>query len=107
MSSLISSNEIKARHFHSPRRFIDDLCAINDGGEFERSICEIYPKEPEHKVENQGDHATLLNLDIIIKEETFIYKLFDKRDSFPFFNCKNTSYRKQYPAKYILFSNQR
>ena len=66
MSSLISSNEIKARHFHSPRHFIDNLCTINGGGEFERSICEIYPKELEHKVENQGDHATFL-----IKETLF------------------------------------
>ena len=44
MSSLISSDNIKARHFHSTKHFIDDLCAITDGREFERSICEIYPK---------------------------------------------------------------
>ena len=84
MSSLIDSNKIKARHFHSTKCFIDDLSAINDGGEFERSVCEIYPKELELKVEHQGDHATFLNLDITIKEGTFIYKLFDKRGSFPF-----------------------
>ena len=36
------------------------------------------------KIEHQGDHPTFLNLDITIKEGTFIYKLFDKRDSFPF-----------------------
>ena len=45
MSSLISSDKIKIRHFHSTKRFIDDLCVINDGGEFERSICVIYPKD--------------------------------------------------------------
>ena len=55
-----------------------------DGGEFGRPIINIYPKELELKVENQGDHVTFFNLDLIIKEETFKYKLFDKRDSFPF-----------------------
>ena len=35
-------------------------------------------------VEHHGDHATFLNLNITAKERTFIYKLFDKRDSFPF-----------------------
>ena len=34
--SLICSDKIK--------RFINDLCAVNDGGEFGRSICDIYPK---------------------------------------------------------------
>ena len=79
-----SSDKIRARHFHSTKRFIDDFCAINYGGEFERSICEIYPKELELKVEHQGDHAIFLNLDITIKEGIFICNLFDKRDSFPF-----------------------
>ena len=45
MSSLISSDKIKARHFLSINCFIDDLCAINDGGEVGRSICEIYSKD--------------------------------------------------------------
>ena len=84
MSSLISSGKIKARYCHSAKRFIDDLYAINDGWEFERAICEIYLKEFKPKVKYQGDHATFLNLDITIKEGNFIYKLFDKRDSFSF-----------------------
>ena len=29
-------------------------------------------------------HASFLNLDITIKEGLFVYKLFDKRDAFPF-----------------------
>ena len=52
MSSLISSDKVKARHFHSAKHFIDDLSAINDGGEFGRSVCDIYPKEIELKVEH-------------------------------------------------------
>ena len=65
-TSLIYFDKIKRKHFHSTKSVIDDLCAINDGGEFEKSICEIFPKEPRHKVEHQGDHATFLNLEITI-----------------------------------------
>ena len=50
--------------------FVDDLCAINDGGEFGGSIFDIHPKESELKVEYQDDHATFLNLDITIKKGT-------------------------------------
>ena len=78
-------NKVRARHFHSCKRFIDDLTAINDGGEFGRSIYEIYPDELELKAEHSGNHATFLNLDILVIDGRFIYKLFDKRDEFPFF----------------------
>ena len=81
---MISSDKVKARHFHSTKRFIDDLCALNDGGEFGKSFLDIYPSELELKVENQGNHATFLNLDITIKDGIFTYKLYDKRDDFPF-----------------------
>ena len=33
ISSLISSDKIKAKHFHSAKSLIDDPCAINDGEE--------------------------------------------------------------------------
>ena len=39
MSSLISFEQIKAKYYNSTTLFIDDLWAINDGWEFERSIC--------------------------------------------------------------------
>ena len=71
MSSLISSDKTKTSHFQSTKRFIDDLCAINDGGEFGRSFCDIYPKELELKAEYQADHITFLNLNIYI----YIYKV--------------------------------
>ena len=71
MPSLIYSYKIKARHFHSTKHLLDDLCAVNDGGEFGRSFCVTYPKEFEIKVENLGDHIIFLNLDITIKEVTF------------------------------------
>ena len=84
MTDLISSDKVKARHFHSTKRFIDDLCALNDGGEFGKVHKDIYPNELELKVEHSGSHASFLNLDVTIKEGLFVYKLFDKRDAFPF-----------------------
>ena len=66
-------------------RFIDDLCAINDGGEFGKHIAEIYPSELELKKENIGfDEATFLDLGISIKDRKFTYKLYDKRNDFGF-----------------------
>ena len=84
MDSLIPDDRLSARHFHSTKRFIDDLCALNDGNLFERVHREIYPDELDLKKEHSGNHATFLNLDITIKEGKFVYKLFDKRDAFPF-----------------------
>ena len=63
---------------------MDDLCAINDGGEFRSSIFDIYPNELELKVEDQGHHATFFILGTTIKEGAFVCNLFDKRDSFIF-----------------------
>ena len=71
MRSLIYSHITKASHFRSTKHSIDDLYAINDGGEFGKSLYVIHPKELEVKVEDQGDHAMFLNLDITIKEGTF------------------------------------
>ena len=57
MTDLISSDRMKARHFHSTKRFIDDLCAINDGNLFS-SICkEIYPEELDLKNLNMQVHV--------------------------------------------------
>ena len=36
------------------------------------------------KVEHSGVHASFLSLDITIQDGIFVYKLFDKRDAFPF-----------------------
>ena len=84
MGKLIEEDKVKARHFHSTKRFIDDLCAINDGNLFQSVHGEIYPEELELKIEHSGSHASFLNLDISIKDGIFIYKLFDKHDAFPF-----------------------
>ena len=84
ISWVISPDKVKARHFHSAKHFIDNICGINDGRESKRYICEIHPIELEIKIEHQSDHATFLHLNIVIKERTFVWKLLDKRDSFLF-----------------------
>ena len=75
MSDLIVLDKVKARHFHSTNRFIDDLCTLNDGGEFGRVYKDIYPSELELKVEHSGSHATCLNLDIDMREGIFVYNM--------------------------------
>ena len=42
ISLMFSSNKIKARHFNLTKSFVDDNYAINNGGEFGRSIYDIY-----------------------------------------------------------------
>ena len=49
MTELIDRDKAAARHFHSTKRFIEDLCALNDGGLFERVFRDIYPEELELK----------------------------------------------------------
>lgn len=39
----------------------------------------------ELKIEHHGQHATFLDLEINIRQGIFVYKLYDKRDAFPFF----------------------
>ena len=46
---------------------------------------EIYPDNLELKLEHLGTKATFLDLEIEVVEGKFVYKLFDKRDSFNFF----------------------
>ena len=84
MNKTIEAEKVLARHFPSTKRFIDDLVAINDGNKFQDVYRRIYPEELELKVEHSGNHASFLNLDITIKDGIFVYKLFDKRDAFPF-----------------------
>ena len=75
----------KAKNINSIFRFIDDLCAVNDDGEFENNITNIYPEELELKKENVGlDHASFLDLNINISNRKCSLKLYDKRDDFNF-----------------------
>ena len=84
-----------ARRFRHTFRFIDDLIAINDDGEFERCRGDIYPPELELKKEHSGNNVSFLDLNIDIKGRFFETSLYDKRDSFPFsivrmpYKCSN------------------
>ena len=71
VKKLVSSGSPRAYKYHGTSRFIDDLCAINDGDDFMASYKEIYPKELELKVEHHGNHAIFLDLDITIKANIF------------------------------------
>ena len=86
ITELKKSDLQRARRFGNVFRFIDDLNAINDGGEFDRCYKDIYPLELELKKENNGNsHASFLDLEITITDNrTFSLKLYDKRDAFPF-----------------------
>ena len=85
ITALMTLDKGRARKFLQACRFIDDECNLNDGGEFGRSFKTIYPKELELKCEHEGSHATFLELDVTIVDKKFVYKLFDKRNDFPFF----------------------
>ncbi|WP_456235821.1 hypothetical protein [Soonwooa purpurea] len=102
MSSLIRSNARRAHAFHGCKRYIDDMCCLNDGGEFENSYNSIYPKELELKCEHNGSHATFLDLDIAVEEGIFVYKLFDKRDAFPF-NIVRMPHKSSEIPSYIFY----
>ena len=85
MNELKKKDIIKARKLCNIFRFINELSSINDGGEFESSYSNIYPEELQLGKENTDKHeASVLNLNIKIKDEKFHFGLFDTRDSFPF-----------------------
>ena len=73
-----------ARKFRHTFRFINDLLAINDDGEFENCFSDIYPEELELKKEHGGDSVSFLDLSISIKGRSFVTSLYDRRDNFPF-----------------------
>ena len=98
IKSIGSCRSNRGFKYHGVMRFIDDLCAINDGGDFGNSFLNIYPPELELKVEHEGPHATFLDLDISIAGNRFIYKLYDKRDSFKFFIVRMPQMTSNIPA---------
>ena len=50
-------------------KFIDDLCAINDGRDFSNSFVDIFPPEIDPKLEHYAARTTFLDLDITIKDD--------------------------------------
>jgi len=84
MKTLIQNDKLKAFSFNGNSRYSDDLICINGGDSFLNSYKDIYPSSLELKLEHSGSSATFLDLDITIVSGKFKYKLFDKRESFPF-----------------------
>ena len=67
-----------ARKFRNTFRFIDDLLAVNDDGEFEKCFKKIYPPELELKKEHSGNSVSFLDLGITTRRlevENFAYYL--------------------------------
>ena len=85
LNKMKKENNVLTRKFGKIFRYIDDLLAVNDGGEFEKHFLEIYPSELELKKENVVNTETnFLELSITISENLFHTKLYDKRDAFGF-----------------------
>ena len=86
MMKLIRTDRYKGFKFKNAFRFIGDACSVtvNDSDAFNGSYRKRYPPELQLKREHSGDHATFLELDITIVDGILVYKLFGKRNAFPF-----------------------
>ena len=71
MEKIEKTDNITARRCYSyTRRFIDDLCTLNNNEDIKKNRKKIC--------------ATFLDLDIEIKNNRYVTKIFDKRDQFNF-----------------------
>ena len=87
MGKLNKEDIARAKTLHGTFRFTDDLCALNDGGKFQKSYKKVYPKELALKLKHSGSHATFPDLNIIISNRKKSTKVYDKRDDFFLFFC--------------------
>ena len=95
----------RARKFATIFQFIDDLLTMNDGGEFARSLEEIYSPELELHKENEGtSNATFLDLNIKTDGVKVATSLYDKRNAFPFFIVRMTFLCSNIPSRMFYFS---
>ena len=79
------NNYARAKRLFNTFRYIDDLLALNDNNEFGNIFQQIYPPSLVLNKENSNDQsATFLDLSISIHDSQFDYKLYDKRNAFPF-----------------------
>ena len=104
MIENIKKDKNKAKKFEHCKRYIDDLLSCNDDNIFEKENMNIYPSELILLKENAGTHATFLDLDISIVSGQFYYKLFDKRDKFPFRIVRMPYYNSDIPSN-IFYSS--
>ena len=106
MNELKKKDLIRARKLCNIFRFIDDLNALNDAGEFENNYQHIYPEELELGKENSNNlDASFLDLDIKVKDGQFQVGLFDKRDAFPFTIVRMPYKSSNIPSSNIFYSS--
>jgi hypothetical protein len=85
MEKLTKTDYGKAKKYNNAERYIDDLNLINNDGELEGNIQNIYPTELILNKENKDDkHSTFLDLELEIKDKKIVTKTYDKRDAFSF-----------------------
>ena len=95
----------RAHKFATIFQFIDDLLTMNDGGEFARSLEEIYPPELELNKENEGmSSATFLDLNIETDGVKFATSFYDKRNAFPCSNVRMPFLCSNIPSRIFCFS---
>ena len=58
----------------------------------------IYSEEIELKLKHSGTHAAFFDLDIEIEDEILVYKLFVKREKFPFFIVRIPHFESNIPS---------
>ena len=85
MDKLVKNKQLNLIEcFNRTSRYLDDILNL-DNPNFEKHISEIYPKELSLTKANLSDtHASFLDLDITIKNNTVETKIYDKRDDFGF-----------------------
>ena len=64
---------------------IENKCNLKDSSKFSKSFNINYANELQLKCEHHGLHATFLDLSITDDDDIYEYKLYDKRNSYPFF----------------------
>ena len=85
ISNLIRSDYRRALKFNGCFRLMDDISSINGDDVFDSDRGNIYPSSLELKKENEGYiYADILDLSITLQDNSFNYKLYDKRDKFNF-----------------------
>ena len=89
MKELVSRKKNKAPYFHSTKRLIDGLYAINGSGEFVHTYTEIWnPEELEPKPGHHDKNPSLLNLETNILGENLVCNHLAKGIPFHFFNTR-------------------
>jgi hypothetical protein len=86
MNNLLKEKKwLILRKFSKCFRYIDDLLGINNDNFLEKWKTKIYPKELLLTSDDRTDkEVNFLDLHLEVKNYSFSYRLFDKRDHFPF-----------------------